>query len=101
MTLTHLTSLHYTAQVHSRWTLGGSLRCFAERYSGRLDYGHGAELGFLALRNLWVTAGYNFAGFEDGGFPGADETESGPFVSVRFKFDERSLTQWNDLRLDR
>jgi uncharacterized repeat protein (TIGR01451 family) len=100
-TFTHLTSLHYTTQVHERWTVGGSLRRFAERYSKRLDYGYGAELGFLVLRNLWVTGGYNFAGFEDESSPGADETQRGPFVSVRFKFDERRLTQWNDLRLDR
>lgn len=100
-TLASLVSLHYTAQVHRRWTLGGSLRRFSERETGTTTYGQGVELGYLVLRNLWVTGGYNFTGFEDDHFPGADHTESGPFLSLRFKFDEKSLTQWRDLRLDR
>jgi uncharacterized repeat protein (TIGR01451 family) len=100
-TLTWLTSLHYTAEVRPRWTFGGSLRRFAQDRSDTETWGHGVEVGYLLLRNLWVTGGYNFAGFDDDAFPGADRTDEGAFLSVRFKFDERSLTRWGDLRLDR
>jgi hypothetical protein len=33
--------------------------------------------------------------------PPAERTERGPFVTFRFKFDERSLASIKDLRLDR
>ena len=100
-TLTSLLSAHYTVQVHRRWMLGGSARRFGEQQTSTASYGYGAEISFLAIKNLWLTGGYNIAGFEDGDFPVADRTARGPFVSVRFKFDEQSLTNWSDLRLDR
>ncbi|MDH3626291.1 MAG: DUF11 domain-containing protein [Acidobacteriota bacterium] len=100
-TLARLVSLHYTTQVHQRWTLGMSLREFAELRSSTRDSGAGVEVGFLAFRNLWITVGYNVIGFDDGDFSAAETTESGAFVSFRFKFDERSLTRLGDLRLDR
>jgi hypothetical protein len=99
-TLADLISLHYTAEIHRRWTVGGSLRRFSERESALTSFGHGLEVGYLAMKNLWVTGGYNFAGLKDGQFPGADHTDSGPFVSLRFKFDEQNLVPWRDMRLD-
>jgi hypothetical protein len=53
------------------------------------------------MKNLWVTGGYNFAGFTDTTFIAAERTERGPFLSLRFKFDENSLASIKDLRLDR
>ena len=100
-TLGRLASLHYTADVHRRWTIGMSLREFAELRSSTRDHGAGVELGFLAFRNMWITAGYNLVGFDDGGFAAVERTERGAFLSLRFKFDERSLAQLGDLRLDR
>jgi uncharacterized repeat protein (TIGR01451 family) len=100
-TFTWLTSLHYTAEVHRRWTVGGSLRRFKQDRTNTETWGQGVEVGYLLLRNLWVTGGYNFTGFDDDDFPGTDRTNEGAFLSVRFKFDERSLTRWGDLRLDR
>jgi len=99
-TLADLLSLHYTAEVHRRWTVGGSLRRFSERESSLTSFGHGLEVGYLAMKNLWLTGGYNFAGLKDGQFPGAGHTDSGPFLSVRFKFDEQNLVPWRDVRLD-
>ena len=80
--------------------MGGSLRRFSERESALTSFGHGLEVGYLAMKNLWVTGGYNFAGLKDARFPGAGQTDSGPFVSLRYKFDERNLVPWRDMRLD-
>ena len=41
--------------------------------------------------NLWVSAGYNFFGYKDADLAGADYTAKGPFVRVRYKFDEELL----------
>ncbi len=91
-TLTHLLSLHYTAEVHRRWTVGGSLRRFHQRQTEQTAHGSGLEVGYLAAKNLWVVGGYNVTGFSASGFPGADRTDAGPFVSLRFKFDEEILS---------
>jgi hypothetical protein len=81
--------------------VGASLRRFAQPTSDTASYGQGVELGYLALKNLWVAGGYNVTGFVDREFPSAERTERGPFVTFRFKFDERSLASIKDLRLDR
>ncbi len=71
--------------------MGWSVRRFAERETDVVDYGAGVEAGFLLLRDLWLLGGYNVAGFDDGGMPGLDRTDEGPFLSLRFKFDEETF----------
>ncbi|HKQ59748.1 MAG TPA: hypothetical protein VJS92_00605, partial [Candidatus Polarisedimenticolaceae bacterium] len=100
-TRTHLVSLHWTAQVAPRWTVGTSLRQFAQDAADSESYGVGTEVGYLAFKNLWLLGGYNVAGFSDMNFPGAEHSERGPFAGLRFKFDETSVRSWSDLRLDR
>jgi len=100
-TRTSLVALHYTGLVHPRWTVGLSARRFAERLSGVATYGYGAETGYLAARNVWLVTGYNFAGIEDDALPSLERADQGPFVGVRLKFDEASLSSLSDLRLDR
>ena len=58
------------------------------------------EVGYLAMKNLWITGGYNIAGFRAPDFPTNDRTERGPFVSFRFKFDEKDWIPWRATRLD-
>jgi len=99
--LTDLLSLHYTVEVHPRWTVGASTRRFAQHDTGTTSYGAGLEVGHLAWKDLWILTGYNVSGFRDEAFPIRDRTEEGAFVAVRFKFDERSLADLKDVRLDR
>src|SRR5204862_821953 len=56
--------------------------------SASRQYGVGLELGYLVATNLWVSAGYNFFGYKDADLAGADYTAKGPFVRLRYKFDE-------------
>lgn len=99
--LTSLLGLHYTAEVHPRWTLGASARRFDQRDTGTSSFGAGFEAGYLVVRNLWVLGGWNVIGFRDAGFSALDRTDRGPFVAVRFKFDERTIEALQDWRLDR
>jgi hypothetical protein len=52
------------------------------------QYGLGIEVGYLLATNLWVSAGYNVVGYRDSDLAGADYTAKGPFVRLRYKFDE-------------
>ena len=55
------------------------------------QYGVGIEVGYLVATNLWVSAGYNVTGYKDAELSGADYTARGPFIRLRYKFDESLL----------
>ena len=58
---------------------------------GSRQYAHGLELGYLVDKNVWVSAGYNEAGFSDRDLTGSDYTRQGWYLRLRMKFDETSL----------
>jgi hypothetical protein len=62
------------------------------------QYGVGLEVGYLLATNLWVSAGYNLAGYRDADLAGADYTARGPFVRLRYKFDESLLPQGGEAK---
>lgn len=48
----------------------------------------GLEVGYLVQQNLWLSAGYNWRGFNDRDLSAGDYTNSGFYLRLRFKFDE-------------
>ncbi|HZE88836.1 MAG TPA: hypothetical protein VE404_04765, partial [Verrucomicrobiae bacterium] len=77
--------------VGKRVTTGISARLLRQPSSGTTLTGLGAETGFMLVRDLWLVSGYNFTGFSDARFPDGDRRSQGPFVTLRFKFDESFL----------
>ena len=56
---------------------------------GANQYAYGMEVGRLLRQNLWLSAGYNWTGFEgDPDLNGYEYTQQGVFLRLRFKFDE-------------
>jgi hypothetical protein len=56
---------------------------------GANQYAYGLEVGRLLRQNLWLSAGYNWAGFEgDRDLGGYEYTRDGWYLRLRFKFDE-------------
>jgi hypothetical protein len=53
--------------------------------------GVGAEVGFLMVENLWLSAGYNVIGFRDDDLAADEYTRRGAYLRMRFKFDESVL----------
>jgi hypothetical protein len=50
---------------------------------------YGAEVGYLLKQNLWLSAGFNAAGFAgDADLTGFEYTRRGVYLRLRFKFDE-------------
>ena len=49
---------------------------------------YGASVGFSPVTNMWVGVGYNFAGFRDHDFSGANATAKGWYLFFRFKADQ-------------
>jgi opacity protein-like surface antigen len=49
------------------------------------------SVGFSPVTNIWLSAGYNWAGYEDDDFNMAGYTAQGPYLTLRFKFDQQSV----------
>ncbi len=61
--------------------------------TSRFDYRTGLSLGYDLAKNMWISLGYNLAGFTDRDFSAADFTAKGPFVQFRMKFDQGSVKE--------
>jgi hypothetical protein len=43
------------------------------------------------MKDLWVSAGYNFVGLKDRDLTANEYTSKGAYIRLRFKFDETGL----------
>ena len=74
--------------ITENWDIGVLGSTFRGDY-GSNQYAYGVEIGRLLRQNLWLSAGYNFVGFEaDKDLAGYEYTDEGAFIRLRFKFDE-------------
>ena len=85
--------------ITESWDLGllGATQ-FGQR-SAR-QYAWGAEAGYLLQQNLWLSAGFNVAGFKgDADLTGYEYVQRGFYLRLRFKFDE-TLFRGRDSDID-
>jgi hypothetical protein len=47
-------------------------------------------MGYNLFKNAWLSAGYNFTGFEDRDFSAGSYSAKGPYLQFRLKFDFQS-----------
>jgi uncharacterized repeat protein (TIGR01451 family) len=59
--------------------------------SSALSYSGGPTIGITPAKNTYISVGYNVVGFNDRDFEGSRYTRSGPFVTLRLKFDQDSF----------
>ncbi|HUP92343.1 MAG TPA: hypothetical protein VM074_08860, partial [Solimonas sp.] len=59
--------------------------------SDQYSYAVGPSVGYTPATNGWVSVGYNLAGFRDRDFEAARYTAQGPYLKLRFKFDQQTL----------
>lgn len=52
----------------------------------------GPTVGISPMKNTYVSVGYNIVGFHDRDFEESRYTRSGPFVTLRLKFDQSSFS---------
>ena len=90
----HLISGRITHDLTSKWDIGLVASLHGDGGFGNRKMGLGLEAGYLLQENLWLSAGFNFFGFKDKDLAGADFTDKGFYLRLRYKFDE-SLFDWN------
>ncbi|MGY2733724.1 hypothetical protein [Sphingomonas sp. UYP23] len=58
---------------------------------GVVSYSYGPTVGVSPAKNVWITAGYNIAGYRDRDFEDDHYSRAGGYVTARLKFDQGSL----------
>lgn len=69
--------------------LSGTVR--QNPHGSAYSWSGGPTIGIAPAKNTYVTVGYNVLGFHDRDFEDSRYTRSGPFVTLRLKFDQNSL----------
>ena len=76
---------------HDRWDVGVNTSVYHSYQAKTLDYGVGADVGYNIGKNMWLTLGYNFEGFDDKDFEQARYTAAGPYLRFSIKADQHLL----------
>ncbi|MDX8407476.1 MAG: hypothetical protein R8L58_03740, partial [Mariprofundaceae bacterium] len=77
--------------INEAWDIsaqGGMLHTW---HSGQYKPAFGIGIGHRVTDNMWVSLCYNFVGFYDKDFAGAEYTRQGAFIRFRFKLDQSDL----------
>ncbi len=88
---TDLIGADYRYGFNDRWDAGVNTSIYHSYQSKVLDFGLGLDVGYNLGRNLWLSLGYNFLGFDDKDFEQARYTAAGPFLRFSIKADQRLL----------
>ncbi len=76
---------------NERWDVGVGTSVMHSWKSKVMDYSAGIDVGYNLGRNMWLSLGYNFAGFDDDDFAQARYTAAGPFLRFSIKADQQLL----------
>ncbi|MCK5396419.1 MAG: hypothetical protein KAJ32_10520, partial [Gammaproteobacteria bacterium] len=88
---TDLIGMEYRRDLSKYWDLGAHANVLNSRQLHQILYSYGLSLGVNLAENMWISFGYNWDGFEDNDFSTAGYTADGPYVKLRFKFDQRTV----------
>ena len=95
--LTQLISGRLLYDVNERWDMGVQAGALWGNHGAGTRYLIGAEMGYLMATNLWVSAGYNFMGYQDDHLANTSSTGKGAYLRFRFKFDEDLFGRRNSM----
>ena len=77
--------------LNEHWDVGGHYHILTTPELGLTEYSYGLSAGVDVARNMWLSLGYNFDGFDDEDFDANGYTAKGPFLKLRFKFDQHTF----------
>ncbi len=74
--------------ISKTWDLGVQSYTLRSNTGQAKQYAMGVEVGRLMMENLWLSLGYDFAGFSDKDLTGSDYTQPGVYLRLRWKFTQ-------------
>jgi len=90
-TYTDMVSARILYDVSDNIDLGVLYRVMTSHETGSTHQGGEVEVGYRFFRDFWVSLGYSFDDF-DADLSADDYRGYGPFLKLRFKFDERTFS---------
>jgi uncharacterized repeat protein (TIGR01451 family) len=93
---TDLIGLQVRHNLSDRWDIGMNGSLLTSYESDVQEYSYGISVGYLAMRNMWLSVGYNFDGFTDDDFTDSEYRAEGVFFKFRMKFDQDSVREIMD-----
>ncbi|MDJ0749209.1 MAG: OmpA family protein [Woeseiaceae bacterium] len=88
---TDLVGVDFRRGLNDRWDIGAGASVLHSWNSKVIDYSAGIDVGYNLGSNIWLSLGYNFAGFDDDDFAQARYTAAGPFLRFSIKADQHLL----------
>ena len=83
---TQLAGGRVTWDLNEQWDVG--LQAYRLWGDSAAENAIGVEVGYLAMKNLWLSLGYNIKGFKAADLAGDAYTQRGVYLKMRYKFDE-------------
>ena len=87
---TDLYGMEVRHDLNNKWDIGFQGSFYNSYNADVSDYSYGVSFGYNMARNVWVSLGYNFDGFQDDDFSAAEYTSEGIFLKYRLKFDQNT-----------
>ena len=87
---TDLYGMEVRHDLSNKWDVGFQGSLYNSWNSNVSDYSYGVSVGYNMARNVWVSMGYNFDGFQDEDFSASEYTSEGIFLKYRVKFDQNT-----------
>ena len=87
---TDLYGMEVRHDLSNKWDVGFQGSLYNSYNSNVSDYSYGVSVGYNMARNVWVSMGYNFDGFQDEDFSASEYTSEGIFLKYRVKFDQNT-----------
>lgn len=88
---TDLIATRFIYDLTDRWDIGAEYRMLTNHATDSRCHGGSVEVGYRIIKNLWASAGYSFDKF-DADLAGDSYQGQGPYLKLRFKFDEKTLS---------
>jgi uncharacterized repeat protein (TIGR01451 family) len=86
-----LIGVEYRHDITRQWDAGARTSVLHSWRNGQIDESWGVFVGYSPEKNIWVSLGYNFKGFRDNDFSGANYRDEGINLALRVKFDQDSV----------
>jgi len=88
---TDLVSARFIYDLTDRIDFGAEYRFLTSHNVGSRSHGGSLEAGYRLVKNLWLSLGYSFDEF-DSDLTADNYWGKGPFMRIRFKFDEETFS---------
>ncbi|MDD2277333.1 MAG: hypothetical protein PHP56_12470, partial [Smithellaceae bacterium] len=93
---TDLMAARIMIDLTDRFDFGAEYRLLTSHKTNTRQHGGSVEFGCRIVDQIWLSLGYSFDRFDED-LAGDSYHGEGPYLKVRFKFDEKTLRKLNPL----